>query len=352
MSDESNITNTAKKNIFDSLHDEILQSSLPEVEKNRRLSALLKAGSRKINLMLVGASGVGKSSTINALFDMSVAKVGVGVDPETKDIQRFDLGNLIIWDTPGLGDTVANDKEHIKQIVKKLSEMDEDGNLLIDLVLVVLDASNKDLAVSYNMINNTLIPCLGKETHRILIGLNQSDMAMKGRHWDHDQNAPDQVLQNFLTKKADSVKKRVKDATGVTVEPVFYSAGYTDDDGKQQAPYNLSKLLYYILMAVPAEKRLILVDKLNGTEGNWTCSDGKSDYTEDVAKSFLDSLLEDILAGAEKGGAVGCYVIGVPGMVVGGLIGGIIGGLHALAIKPLLKFKPLKKLVDLAKFTD
>ena len=188
-----------------------MQSDLPETEKNKRLSSLLKASNRKINLMLVGATGSGKSSTINALFDMSVAKVGIGVDPETKDIQKFDLGNLTIWDTPGLGDTVENDKKHIKQIVKKLSETDGNGNMLIDLVLVVLDAGSRDLAVSYDVINNTLIPCLGKDNaNRILIGLNQSDMAMKGRNWNREQNFPEPVLTEFLTNKANSVRRRNK----------------------------------------------------------------------------------------------------------------------------------------------
>ena len=35
--------------------------------------------------MITGATGSGKSSTINALFNMEVAKVGVGVNPETMD---------------------------------------------------------------------------------------------------------------------------------------------------------------------------------------------------------------------------------------------------------------------------
>jgi predicted GTPase len=91
------------KSIYELLSDEIMDSELPEDEKNRRLSSLIKAGSRKINLLIVGATGVGKSSTINSMFNTKIAQVGVGADSETASVERYDLENLTIWDTPGLG---------------------------------------------------------------------------------------------------------------------------------------------------------------------------------------------------------------------------------------------------------
>ena len=63
------------------------------------------------NMLLYGDAGTGKSSTINAMFNMQVAKVGVGVDPETACIEKYELGGLTIWDTPGLGDGVERDIE-------------------------------------------------------------------------------------------------------------------------------------------------------------------------------------------------------------------------------------------------
>jgi len=186
------------------------------------------------------------------------------------------------------------------------------------------------------VINDTLIPCLGKDdTQRILIALNQSDMAMKGRHWDHEKNLPDPTLKGFLTKKANSVKQRILDATGVSVNPVCYCAGYTEDNGEQLSPYNLSKLLYYILTAVPAEKRLVIADNLNEEEQNWLFNDDDMDYADEVKKSFFESLLEGIGEGAEKGAITGGCIIGVPGIIIGGLIGGILGGLYTLIVKPL-----------------
>jgi len=322
------------KNIFDALQDEIMNSDLPADEKNKRLSKLLKVSNSRVNLMLVGATGAGKSSTINALFNMSVAKVGIGVDPETKDIQKYELSNLTIWDTPGLGDGVEKDKESINQIVKKLSEVGDDGSLLIDLVMVILDASSKDMGSSLEIINNVLLPCLGENNeNRILIALNQSDMAMKGRHWNHELNAPEDTLLDFLKEKVKSVKRRILNASGVEVEPVcYYCAGYTNSEEKQK-PYNLAKLLYQILMSVPSEKRLVLVDNLNEDDENWESNE--DDFTTQIKNSFLTSLFEDVSSGLEKGAVIGGYALGLPGAVAGALVGCIVGGLKALIVTPI-----------------
>ena len=168
----------------------------------------------EVNLLLVGATGSGKSSTINAMFNMEVAKVGVGADPETSCIEQYELGGLTIWDTPGMGDGVERDIEIATAIKAKLEEIDEDGQQIIDMVLIVLDASTKDLSSVYTLINEVLLPGLGDEAEkRIVIGLNQSDMAMKGRHWDSEKNEPDQTLKDFLDSKAASVSQRIQENT-------------------------------------------------------------------------------------------------------------------------------------------
>ena len=74
---------------------------------------------QKVNLMVTGATGCGKSSTINALFGVEVAKVGTSVDPETMDIERYELDNLVVWDTPGLGDGKEADNRHSKRMIDK-----------------------------------------------------------------------------------------------------------------------------------------------------------------------------------------------------------------------------------------
>ena len=283
--------------------------------------------------MLTGSTGAGKSSTINALFNMDVAKVGVGVDPETSIIEKFILDNLVIWDTPGLGDGVENDERISRSILEKINELDEDGNPLIDLVVVVMDSSSKDLVTSYELINNILIPALGDdEKDRILLALNQADVAMEGTHWNEETNSPDEVLKVFLKKKADSVRNRIKEATGLSIRPIFYCAGYKEEGGEQRKPYNLTKLLYYIIKSVPKDKRLALAVNINNDEDNWLHDDKETDYKEKIKSSFGETVWDCITDGFDAGVEIGGNILGIPGKIVGATVGSAVGAVKGVFV--------------------
>lgn len=320
-------SNAETKSIYDLLEEEIMSSNISDAEKTKKLSRLLKIRGKKVNIMLTGATGSGKSSTINALFNMEVAKVGVGVDPETDCIAKYELDNLTIWDTPGLGDGVENDERITRDIIKKLNELDEELNPLIDMVVVILDSSSKDLGTSYDLINKVLIPCLGEDAakERILIALNQADIAMKGNHWDSKKNEPDEVLRDFLKKKAKSVQKRIKEGTGLDIKPICYCAGYKEDGGEQRKPYNLTKLLYYIVKAIPKEKRLALADNINEDKDNWLYDDKEEDYRGCMRRGFCDTVWDVLSDGISTGVDIGGEILGIPGKIVGGVIGGAAG---------------------------
>ena len=321
------------RSIYELLEEEIMGLDISDGEKAKKLSRLIKVRGKKVNIMLTGSTGTGKSSTINALFNMDVAKVGVGVDPETSVIEKFELDNLVIWDTPGLGDNVECDERIKHSILKKLNELDENGDPLIDLVVVILDSSSKDLGTSYNLINNILIPVLGEDAEsRILIALNQADVAMKGKHWDEEKNEPDEVLHAFLKKKAESVYNRVFNATGLRIRPIYYCAGYKEDDGEQCKPYNLTKLLYYIIKAVPKDKRLAFADNLNDEKDNWLHDDEEKDYKRSIGRSFGETVWDCVTEGFDCGAVLGGEILGIPGKVIGATIGasfGVISGVFS-----------------------
>lgn len=315
-----------KRDIFETMQEDIMGAGIDESTRRKMLKNVMRLKEQKINIMVTGATGCGKSSTINALFDTEVAKVGVGVDPETMEIEKYELDNLVLWDTPGLGDGREADNRHAKNIINKLLERDKDGNALIDLVLVILDGGSRNMGTDYELINNVIIPNLGPEKERrILVAINQADMAMKGRNWDYKKNEPDEQLKEFLDNKAASVRDRIYEATGLRVEPIYYSAGYMEDGGVQNRPYNLSKLLYYIVKATPSEKRAVYVNNVNNDEAMWVDNDEILDYGSETRKSMFDSIKDGVSDGADIGGDIGS-IFGNTGRVIGTVVGGIVGG--------------------------
>ena len=221
--------------------------------KNYRIQAIeskiSSAGFRPLDVLLVGATGVGKSSTLNALFGRKIAKVGEGVDPETMRVGHYELNDsLRIWDSPGLGDGVASDKIHAKTITDNLCQTytHDDGQWgFIDLVLVILDGSSRDMGTSYRLLEQVILKNIQPE--RVIVGINKADMAMSGRSWNRTTNKPEEKLLHFLKDKAASTQNRLYEATSLKIKkPVYYSA----DKG-----YNLNALMDSIIVHIPNEKR-------------------------------------------------------------------------------------------------
>ena len=84
---------------------------------------LEQAGFRPLDVMVAGVTGAGKSTTLNSFFQRTVATVGNGVDPETMTVGDYSLNRYFrIWDTPGLGDGVEQDKIHKKKMIELLDK--------------------------------------------------------------------------------------------------------------------------------------------------------------------------------------------------------------------------------------
>ncbi|MBR0034831.1 MAG: 50S ribosome-binding GTPase [Synergistaceae bacterium] len=208
-------------------------------------------GAYPLDVMLIGVTGTSKSTTINSIFQRRVARVGESYNPETMSISDHRLNEVLrLWDTPGLGDGIENDKQHSRNIIDKLYEtfsMNGTRYGLIDLVLVIVDGSNRDMGTTYNLLTGVLAPNI--DSNRILAAINQADLAMSGKHWDNFYNAPDYTLSAFLNDKADSIQRRVREAAGITIiRPVCYSA---------EKWWNIPKLLDLIIDNIPANLRRI-----------------------------------------------------------------------------------------------
>ncbi|MFI3220118.1 MAG: 50S ribosome-binding GTPase [Methylococcales bacterium] len=335
-----------QKHFTDELADAITKDSkLTETAKAQVLRNLHRLKETKVNILITGATGCGKSSTINAIFNADKAKVGQGVDPETMDIVKYEFNNIVLYDSPGLGDSPDADNRHSKNIIGKLNEKAPNGDMLIDLVLVILDGSTRDLGTSYELIEKVIIPNIGEDKKRLLVAINQADMAMKKKHWNQAQNFPEPELIKFLEDKVASTQKRIKEATGIDIEePVYYVAGDKDGD-KPQNPYNLSKLLLQILLHTKEEKRAVFTQDLNPDKKMWADDDELDKYREKIQSTLWESVKSTASDGADLGndffGGIGELVFsnagekigGAVGKVVGGVIGGVAGAVSGIVRK-------------------
>jgi hypothetical protein len=210
---------------------------------------LYRIGIRPLDVMVTGVTGAGKSTTLNAFFQKTVAKVGDGVDPETMELDAYALNDYFrVWDTPGLGDGVEMDKIHKKKLVDLLYKTYSKDNQIygfIDMALVIIEGSTRDMGSTYTLLNEVIVPNIQKD--RILVVINQADIAMKGYYWNSITKSPDPQLISFLNEKAISIKERVKEATGVDIiTPVYYSAEYG---------WNVKAVFDFIINNMPTEKR-------------------------------------------------------------------------------------------------
>ncbi len=108
LSEERTLVKESMDDICEALEKEILKSDAAEEEKQAMLSRLRKLCSTETNIMLVGATGCGKSSTINALFScnqeeeyVEVAKVGSRADYVADGINNGAVTGFCILGAPG-----------------------------------------------------------------------------------------------------------------------------------------------------------------------------------------------------------------------------------------------------------
>lgn len=194
---------------------------------------------------LIGVSGVGKSSTINAMFKTSLPishTVACTKEFKTTDMElqmaKGEMSgtrvSLQVIDAPGLGEDIFLDPKYIGMYHEHLPSC--------DVILWVLSARNRAMALDQKYLHDF------KEFHqKIIFGINQVDL-VHPMNWNHKINLPSVEMENNINEITNDRSAKLYSITKSEIKIVPYSATYG---------FNLEKLFKILIRAIPEKRRWI-----------------------------------------------------------------------------------------------
>lgn len=203
---------------------------------------------KTLNVMILGKTGVGKSTLINNMFNKKMADVGVG-KPITKDIKKITLPDfpLAIFDTPGL-------------------ELGGDFNVdsLMDAVVNEIDKGIRSGDISQAI--HCIWYCISTPSHRI--EQTEIDFLKRflGKTSEYDVPVIVVLTQSYSKRDAQKLKSEVEkeNLPIVNVVPVL-AENYEIDDEYTAKAYGLERLSEIMNNVIPdaVQKTFIAVQKVN-----------------------------------------------------------------------------------------
>ena len=200
-------------------------------------------------IAVIGQTGMGKTSTINALFGthLPVSNIKPGTrkptaanvqlnQGATAEIISAPRGTITVIDMPGLGEEIAREAE--------ILSMYRDALPTVDVALWVMDC-RRNLAPQQRSVGEVQTSLKPEVFNRIVFCLNRADQFDEGT-WLTKVSAPDKIMEHGLREHIERVSK----IFGVPeTRIVAYSARWN---------YHINVLLNSMLEAIPPERGLAL----------------------------------------------------------------------------------------------
>lgn len=233
-------------------------SDIPKIPglNEQQLLELREAAKKELanppRIALIGESGVGKSTTINSMFNQGLEISHVKAC--TQEAYEFEIpvrelngqeGSFIIYDMPGLGEDIDADKKHkitYKQVLQKC-----------DVAVWILDGVTRHFTQTQLALRDVVGVAMG-DLDRLVIGINKVDSIRPGT-WNKDYNMPSQEQDESIKVKVEDVLEKIGKVCPIPRNRIVaYSA---------EKWFRLPDLLGAMLDACPEDRAWVLYDRAN-----------------------------------------------------------------------------------------
>lgn len=159
------------------------------------------------HIAVIGKTGTGKTSTINALFgtDWDISHVRGATKEEQVYILEGDRGRLKISDLPGFAEDIDTEERYRKIYTRVLNEC--------DVALLILKADTRDMLEVQRFLRDVVSKSINNFAKRIVVGLNQVDLVQPGK-WLDKPNIPSpeqrESIESIIKERVESIRKVCK----------------------------------------------------------------------------------------------------------------------------------------------